>query len=84
LPFGDFPLPLPQNRNPKTVTGYDSVHHCSKHTPVVPFVTNGHLSYIYQYDSDSKSEAVTKNWCCREFKSVNEMHSVEVCCNYAG
>ena len=83
LPLDDFSLPFPQNRNPKTVTGYDSAHQCSKHTQAVPFVMKGHLSYIYQYDSYSRIAAIANNWCHREFKSVNEIHSVEVCCNYA-
>ena len=76
--------------NPKTVTGCDLVHQCSKHThqcskhrQTVPFETKGCLSHIYQYDSDSESEAIAKNWCCREFKSVNELHSADLCCNYA-
>lgn len=81
LPLDDFPLPFPQNRNPKTVTGYYSAHQCIKHTQAV--LMKGHLSYIYQYDSDSRSAAIANNWCRREFKSVNEIHSMEVCCNYA-
>ena len=49
-----------KNRNPKTVTGYDSVHQCSKHTQAVPFVMKGRLSYMYQYDSDSKVKLLQK------------------------